>query len=129
MDRIESSRMRNRTQIEFCIDAFVAETGYVPAAARAVRDAGELSPRLERLVCGMTATSAWRAWSEGARGWFVQGRLAESSQDLPDRPTVYLIFRDHDALPVSAGVWRRSGPAQWDLLQFFSCRTIMAERA
>ncbi len=119
----------DRMQIEFCIDAFVQETGYVPMAARSVRDAGELSPKLERFVQKMPATSAWRAWAEAGRGWFVQGKLSDSSQDRPDRPTVYLIFRDHDADPMAAGIWCRSAPARWDLLQFFTCHTVPAARS
>jgi len=118
----------DRMQIEFCIDAFVQETGYIPPAARSVRDAGQLSPTLGRFVRKMPATAAWRAWIDEDRGWFVQGKLSESSQDQPDRPTVYLIFRDHDARPMAAGIWCRSAPARWDLLQFFTCHALPVAR-
>jgi hypothetical protein len=118
--------MRHRSKVEFCIDAFVEETGYIPAAARSVRVTADLSPKLERLVAAMTATSGWRAWAEGTHGWFVQGRLSESPRNRLDYPTVYLIFRDQDALPVTAGVWCRSAPAKWDLVQFFTCRAMMS---
>jgi phage tail sheath protein FI len=117
MDEIECRNTRSRSQIEFCIDAFVEETGYITAAARSVRDPGELSPQLERIAQAMAATAGWRAWVDGDRGWFVQGRLANSSVDSVVCPTVNLIFRDHDALPVAAGTWCRSAPARWDLLQ------------
>jgi hypothetical protein len=119
--------MRHRSKIEFCIDAFVEETGYIPAAARTVRNASELSPKLERLATAMTATSGWRAWAEGTHGWFVQGRLSESAQNRPDYPTVYLIFRDQDAMPVTAGIWYRSAPAKWDLVRFFTRRATLSE--
>jgi hypothetical protein len=119
----------DRMQIEFCIDAFVQETGYIPMAARSVRDAGQLSPRLLRFVQRMPATAAWRAWIDADRGWFVQGKLSDSSEDRPDRPTVYLIFRDHDARPMAAGIWCRSAPARWDLLQLFTCHAVLAARS
>ena len=77
---------RHRSQTEFCIDAFVAETGYVPADARAVRASCELSPPLERSVLRLPPTAAWCAWVEGARGWFVEGRLSEASSESTDQP-------------------------------------------
>lgn len=111
---------RYRSQTEFCIDAFVAETGYVPFDARPVRALHELSPQLERSIQRMPPNAAWCAWVEGARGWFVEGRLSDESPESTDRPTLCLIFRDHDAAPLVAGIWRRSAPARWDLLQVFA---------
>jgi hypothetical protein len=124
MERISPSDIRTRRRIEFCIDAFAAETGYVPADAFAVRDAGELSPQLERLVGSLTATTGWRAWLEGSRSWFVQGRLADCSAKMLQQPLVYLVFRDQDAVPVTAGLWLRSGPSRWDLMRSFSCDVL-----
>jgi hypothetical protein len=69
----------DRMQIEFCIDAFVQETGYIPMAAHSVRDAGQLSPTLERFVQKLPATGAW---ADADQGWFVQGKLSESSAIL-----------------------------------------------
>lgn len=117
MDEIECCNARSRSQIEFCTDAFVEETGYITAAARSVRALGELSPQLERLAQAMAATAGWRAWVDGDRAWFVQGGLEDSSVDSLDCPIVNVIFRDHDAHPVAAGTWCRSAPARWDLLQ------------
>jgi hypothetical protein len=119
MQQIETQHNRDRSQIEFCIDAFAEETGYVPADAHSVRVPGELSPPLERLVGSLAPGTGWRAWSEGARAWFVQGTLADSSDCRLDQPTVCLTFRDHDAAPLISGVWRRNSPAHWDLLQYF----------
>ena len=120
MVKIEASGASVRRQTEFCIDAFVEETVYVPAAARPVC-VRELSPQLGRLVETMTPATAWRAWADGYRGWFVQGRICEPSDEARDQPTVHLIFRDLDAVPVTAGVWCRRAPAKWDLLQFLMC--------
>jgi hypothetical protein len=118
---------RYRSQTEFCIEAFAAETRYVPAAARAVRESRDLSPELERSVRRMPASAAWCAWVEGGRGWFVEGRLSDSAPESTDRPTLYLLFRDHDAVPLVAGMWCRSAPAQWDLLRIFSRDSAVSE--
>ncbi len=118
MGRIHWAKSRQRAQIEFCIDAFVEETRYVPAGARRAQSPEELSPRLEHWVACMAEPSAWRAWLDGARGWFVEGRLADESVVETDQPTVHLIFRDHDARSVAAGVWCRRAPARWYLLKF-----------
>jgi hypothetical protein len=120
MDGFAAQDRRNRSQIEFCIDAFAEETGYVPADASPVRAAGDLSPSLERLVRSLSAGAGWRAWLEGSRGWFVRGTLGDSSDNPLDQPTVCLIFHDHDARAVAGGLWRRGAPAHWDLLQLFS---------
>jgi hypothetical protein len=110
-----------RARIEFCIDAFVEETGYVASSARAVRDPAELSPSLERCVASMQI-SAWRAWEERGRIWFIQGRLIETGDAKPDTPLAHLIFRDHRARAIAAGVWCRNAPAQWDLVIALSAR-------
>jgi hypothetical protein len=115
MDVVDDRSMGSRAQIEFCIDAFVEETGYVPKSARPVRNPADLSPRLERWVGGLR-TSAWRAWEDSGRSWFIQGRLIHAGV-RPDAPTAHPIFRDHRARAITAGVWCRSAPARWDLVQ------------
>jgi hypothetical protein len=72
----------------------------------------ELSPALERVAHSLS-TTVWRAWGEGVRQWFVHGRSGE----WPDHsacPTLHLIFLDQEGRSVAAGVWHRSGPAQWE---------------
>jgi hypothetical protein len=61
-------------------------------------------------------------------GWFIEGHLSTSPGDNLDQPTVYLIFRDHAALPVAAGVWCRKAPARWDLLGLFSGNAFVVHR-
>ena len=121
MGLMELDKTGCRSRIEFCIDAFVEEMAYVPAEARRVRDASELSPQLERLAGTISAPTGWRAWIDGPRGWFVQGRFYEFSEDATDRPTLYLIFRDHDARPAAVGVWCRSAPGYWEPQQTLTC--------
>jgi hypothetical protein len=93
----------------------LAETGYVPDEARPVRDASELSPQLESLTSSIRAPDAWRAWLEGPRSWFLDGRLTGSPGAFPEQPTLMLTFRDHDARVAAAGVWRRTAAGRWEL--------------
>jgi hypothetical protein len=120
MDRVDIGSTASRSKIELCIDAFVQETGYVPACARPVRDPAELSPSLERIVVAMQR-SAWRAWEERGRIWFIEGRLIETG-GAPDAPTAHLIFRDHRARVIVAGVWYRIAPARWEVVQVLTAR-------
>ncbi len=104
--------LEHRARLEFCIDVFVEETGYVPAGARPVMSPGELSPALERVAHSLS-TTVWRAWGEGVRQWFVLGH----SDEWPDHnpcPVLHLVFLDQDARPVASGIWHRIGPAQWE---------------
>jgi hypothetical protein len=119
MDGVDVRSSRCRAQIEFCIDAFVEETGYIPASAREIRDPTQLSPSLELLIGALDAASAWRAWDERGRGWFIQGRLIDSGATT-EAPTAHLIFRDHRAHAIAAGVWCRGAPARWDLVEILA---------
>jgi len=116
MDGVVERSTGCRAQVEFCIDAFAEETGYVPASARDVRNPNELSPSLERRVGALETTAAWRAWEERGRAWFIEGRLIRSPDAPADAPTAHLVFRDHRARAIAAGVWCRSAPARWDLV-------------
>ena len=124
MHRIERQRTRQRSQIELCIDLFVAETAYVPEEAHPVLDATELSPQLERLAREVRAPDGWRAWAAGPRSWFLDGRLTDSPAASADQPSLMLTFRDHDARAAAAGVWRRTAPGRWEPQQILASSLI-----
>jgi hypothetical protein len=120
MHQIETHENGRRSRIELCIDLFVAETRYVPDDAHPVVKAAELSPQLERLASKIRAPNAWRAWAAGPRIWFLDGWLTDSPGESADQPSLSLTFRDHDARPAAAGVWRRTAPGRWEPLQVFA---------
>ncbi len=99
------------------LERFALETQYVPPHARLVDDLRELPLALEGRATGCGSEAAWRAWTDGARIWFITGRLSWWPIESHSRPTLHLLFFDDSGDLVSSGVWRRDEPGTWTLCQ------------
>lgn len=114
-----SDRSRSATNgaLTTLLDSFARQRRYVPERATPINAADELPERLRRLTGAIRPPAAWRAWSEGARVWFVIGRAAKCPRGHSTATALDLLFLSQDGEAVAAGTWGLAPDGGWALSQ------------
>lgn len=94
-----------RSAVGLMIESFVRQQRYLPDGARPIGCATDLPPRLQVHARDRGLVTAWRAWAEGARLWFVIGRLSGSYGEASDLLCLEVLFFGADGEAVAAGAW------------------------